>query len=377
MIKNIAIILDVSSYNWNGGINYFNSLAENLNNTKHKLMIITGKKTYINREKFSKKIKFITSNLCDPKTFLWYFRKILFRLINKDILLINFLSKNNINIVTHSVTLGNQDKIKIITWIPDMQQFYLKFDYNKIDSKKKIKQYLEYIKYSNKILFSSYTEKNKFLSLFKINKNIQTVVIHNLPTLIKKNDFISLKELRNKFCFKKQFFFIPNQFWEHKNHLFLFKVIKSLKNSNYLFIFSGELSDYRNQHHVRKILFFIKKNKLDNKILILNNIKYNEVISLMINSIAVINPSLYEGWSTTVEEAKIYMKRLIISNIDVHKEQVSRNSFFFDLDNPKSLLNKINKIKNLTKKKFNYSIISRNYLVKQKKFKNELFKLYN
>ena len=198
-----------------------------------------------------------------------------------------------------------------------------------------------------------------------------------MPTLIKKNDFISLKELRNKFCFKKQFFFIPNQFWEHKNHLFLFKVIKSLKNSNYLFIFSGELSDYRNQHHVRKILFFIKKNKLDNKILILNNIKYNEVISLMINSIAVINPSLYEGWSTTVEEAKIYMKRLIISNIDVHKEQVSRNSFFFDLDNPKSLLNKINKIKNLTKKKFNYSIISRNYLVKQKKFKNELFKLYN
>ena len=183
--------------------------------------------------------------------------------------------------------------------------------------------------------------------------------------------------MKKFFSFNKKFFFIPNQFWEHKNHLFLLKAIKTLKNSNYLFIFSGELKDYRNQHHIKKIIYFVKKNKLDHKIIILNNIKYNEVISLMINSIAVINPSLYEGWSTTVEEAKIYMKRLIISNIDVHKEQVKKISSFFDLNNPKSLINKINKVKNFKKEKFNYSIIARSYFIKQKKFKNELFKLYN
>jgi len=377
MLNKIAIILDVNSYSWNGGINYFNSLAENLDGVKNKLIIITGKKTSIDQKKFNSKIQFIRTRYCDPKTLPWFFRKIIFKLISKDILLINFLSKNNINIVTHSVTLGNQDKIKIISWIPDMQQFYLKSDYNEIEIKKKKKQYLEYIKYSNKILFSSYTEKNKFLSLFKINKNIETVVIHNLPTLIKKKDFISYRKLRKKFSFKKNFFFIPNQFWEHKNHLFLFKVIKILKNPNCLFIFSGELKDYRNQHHIKKILLFIKKNKLDRKILILNDIKYNEVISLIVNSIAVINPSLYEGWSTTVEEAKMYKKRLIVSNIDVHKEQVKKNSSFFYLNSPKSLINKINKIKNLKKKKFNYSIISRSHFNKQKKFKNELFKLYN
>ena len=190
MLNKIAIILDVNSYSWNGGINYFNSLAENLDGVKNKLIIITGKKTLIEKKKFNNKIEFIKTNYCDPKTLPWFFRKIIFRLISKDILLINFLSKNNVNIVTHSVTLGNQDKIKIITWIPDMQQFYLKSDYNEIETKKKIKQYSEYVKYSNKILFSSYTEKNKFLSLFKINKNIETVVIHNLPTLIKKKDFI-------------------------------------------------------------------------------------------------------------------------------------------------------------------------------------------
>jgi hypothetical protein len=94
MLNKIAIILDVNSYSWNGGINYFNSLAENLEETKNKLIIITGKKTSIDQKKFSNKIQFIRTKYCDPKTLPWFFRKIIFTLINRDILLIYFLSKN-------------------------------------------------------------------------------------------------------------------------------------------------------------------------------------------------------------------------------------------------------------------------------------------
>ena len=157
----------------------------------------------------------------------------------------------------------------------------------------------------------------------------------------------------------------------------MLKVIKNLKNINCIFIFSGELNDYRNENYIQKILLFIKKNKLNNKIKILGNIKYNEVISLMIWSIGVINPSLYEGWSTSVEEAKIYKKRLIISNIDVHKEQINNQTNFFDINNPKNLSDKIRLITKLPIKKFNYFNISKSYLIKQKKFKNELSKLYS
>jgi hypothetical protein len=377
MLNKIAIILDVNYYSWNGGINYFNSLAENLEEAKNKLIIITGKKTSIDQKKFNSKIQFIRTRYCDPKTLPWFFRKIIFSLINRDILLLHFLSKNNINTVSHSVILGNQKKIKVITWVPDMQQFVLKSNFNKIESKKKIKQYSKYIKYSNKILFSSHTEKNKFRKFFRINKNINTSVIHNLPSLIKKNKIVSLKDLKVKFNFKKKFFYIPNQFWEHKNHMFMLKVIKNLKNINCIFIFSGELNDYRNENYIQKILLFIKKNKLNNKIKILGNIKYNEVICLMIWSIGVINPSLYEGWSTSVEEAKIYKKRLIISNIDVHKEQINNQTNFFDINNPKNLSDKIRLITKLPIKKFNYFNISESYLIKQKKFKNELSKLYS
>jgi glycosyltransferase involved in cell wall biosynthesis len=38
-------------------------------------------------------------------------------------------------------------------------------------------------------------------------------------------------------------------------------------------------------------------------------------------STALINPSLFEGWSTTVEEAKSTGTPMILSDLGVHREQ--------------------------------------------------------
>jgi hypothetical protein len=52
----------------------------------------------------------------------------------------------------------------------------------------------------------------------------------------------------------------------------------------------------------------------------------------MNNCRAVIQPSLFEGWSTVVEDAKALNKWVILSDIAVHREQLSINVDFF---NPK------------------------------------------
>ena len=41
----------------------------------------------------------------------------------------------------------------------------------------------------------------------------------------------------------------------------------------------------------------------------------------MFHSVAVINPSEFEGRSSTVEQAKSLGKQVILSNIKIHKEQ--------------------------------------------------------
>ena len=50
---------------------------------------------------------------------------------------------------------------------------------------------------------------------------------------------------------------------------------------------------------------------------------------LMMECSALINPSTFEGWSTTVEEAKAIGVPMVLSRIRVHEEQTN-NAIFFD-----------------------------------------------
>jgi hypothetical protein len=59
--------------------------------------------------------------------------------------------------------------------------------------------------------------------------------------------------------------------------------------------------------------------------------------SLLYHSLALINPSKSEGWSNTVEQAKLLKKKVILSNIPVHLEQKSSNFIYFNSNNHKQL----------------------------------------
>ena len=50
----------------------------------------------------------------------------------------------------------------------------------------------------------------------------------------------------------------------------------------------------------------------------------------MRQSLAMLQPSLFEGWSTPVEEAKSLGKSIVLSNIPVHVEQSPPGVRYFD-----------------------------------------------
>ena len=66
-------------------------------------------------------------------------------------------------------------------------------------------------------------------------------------------------------------------------------------------------------------------------------VPYNDLISLMYHSIAIINPSKFEGRSSTVEQAKSLGKKVILSNINIHKEQNPDRGIYFNEDDNKKL----------------------------------------
>jgi glycosyltransferase involved in cell wall biosynthesis len=61
---------------------------------------------------------------------------------------------------------------------------------------------------------------------------------------------------------------------------------------------------------------------------LLGLIPHAHIPALMRSSAALINPSTFEGWSTTVEEAKAMGTPMILSDLKVHQEQSKEASFF-------------------------------------------------
>jgi hypothetical protein len=61
----------------------------------------------------------------------------------------------------------------------------------------------------------------------------------------------------------------------------------------------------------------------------------------MKNALAIIQPSLFEGWSSVVEDAKSMNQNLIVSSLNVHKEQLGNQAYYFNPNNENELINQI------------------------------------
>ena len=148
--------------------------------------------------------------------------------------------------------------------------------------------------------------------------------------------------MKCKTCNDK-YFIISNQFWVHKNHKIILETVKAFKNEfkDIIFVFTGKEFDKRNPHYTSELKNYIKENNLTQYFKFLGFIKREEQLLLMKYSIAIVQPSLFEGWSTVVEDAKALNHSIILSDIPIHREQMEHNCLFFDPLNKKVLKDKL------------------------------------
>jgi glycosyltransferase involved in cell wall biosynthesis len=147
------------------------------------------------------------------------------------------------------------------------------------------------------------------------------------------------QQVQKQYNLPDRFFLVSNQFWQHKNHLLLFEALKLLKDKGVepIVVCTGNLQDNRHQQYIEKVLQAISQSNLSDQVHLLGLIPRLDQIQLMRRSIAVIQPSLFEGWSTVVEDGRCLGKRLILSDFPVHLEQNPQNCVFFDRHSPDAL----------------------------------------
>lgn len=302
-----------------------------------------------------------------PYPYIDYYRELPIKIINKifryffkrpykEYFDINF--PKEIDVMFPYVDFKETEYVKEkIYWKPDFQEFHYpiyfspaEIDYN-INFLDRIKQIPDV-----KLVFSSKDSYNDF-NYFYPDHVCQTEVlsfVSFLPDLTKVN----FTDTKNKYNINKPYFFIANQFWPHKNHITVFKAVKHLKSIgiNPLVVCSGKTDSIRDVGVFKRLQYYLKFHNLTDNFIFTGFIDRTEQLLLMKNSIAVIQPSLFEGWSTVIEDAKALNLFIIASNINVNKEQESRNILFFEPYNYNELADYILEIseKQIETQKINY-----------------------
>jgi len=135
------------------------------------------------------------------------------------------------------------------------------------------------------------------------------------------------------------YFYLPNQFWRHKNHQVVVDALTVLKKRGFDVVVaaSGSAEDPREPDYFNGMMREVEGQGLGTNFRYLGMIPLNHVYALLRSSMALINPSRFEGWSTTVEEAKSFGAPMILSDIDVHREQSGGIARYFGIDDPEAL----------------------------------------
>lgn len=311
---------------WLGGINYFRNLLTALYalpDRKIEAVIFTGLQTPVRYFSDFPAIKIVRSRLFDQGSFPWNIRRIVWHILVRDFLFERLLKKHNIVILSHSAWLPGDAQVPTIGWIPDFQHVRLPEFFSAEEMAIRNKYFGSMCRYCSAVIVSSFDALADLNQFDPSCKSKAKVLQFAVSTTKAEVTLPSRQELETRYQFSGKYFLLPNQFWMHKNHRVVIEALGLLVGvgKRVLVLSTGKTEDYRHPKYFEELMARAKDLALTECFYTLGIVPANDLAALMLHSSAIINPSLFEGWSTTVEEAKSLGKQVVLSDIPVHREQ--------------------------------------------------------
>lgn len=244
----------------------------------------------------------------------------------------------------HFVSKREKFPARSCPWIADFQHRHMPHLFSEAEFEGRDKAFSEIAINSPTVVLSSQSAAKDFHQFFpESNTEIEILQFRTTPSPEWYSS--SPVSFQAKYHLPEKFFLISNQFWQHKNHMLVFEALRLLQKKNIYptVVCTGHIHDHRKPDYSDQILQMIHIYNLGDQIFLLGLIPRNDQIQLMRRSIAVIQPSLFEGWSTIVEDARCLGKRMILSDFPVHIEQDPPSCAFFERNNPEDLADTISR----------------------------------
>jgi glycosyltransferase involved in cell wall biosynthesis len=333
---------------YSGGLNYFRNLLHAVHQVDAKdaqTVLFIGKDLPPHlEEELSRTTQVVKLDLLTRGTADWFVHRSLYRSLSCQVRVEGVLRKHRIDVVSHPSMVDKlSDEFKLISWIADFQYLHLPHLFPGLNAAKRQRQIRQIHANSDAVIVSSRDALRDFASVVGSAHPERT---HVLPFVSQTRAGGDMKDwhpqaLVDKYKLPKRYFLLPNQFWEHKNHRVAFEAVSLLKKAgiDVTVACTGWMKDPRHasSEYIDSLRRIIDDNGLHENIRLLGSIDYADVIGLMRTSIAVLNPSLFEGWSSSVEEAKSLGKPMVISDIAVHREQSHPGARYFAPDSPEAM----------------------------------------
>lgn len=222
-------------------------------------------------------------------------------------------------------------------WIPDLQYCRLPEFSNENEIVSRRDHDMQCFDNHSPIVISSEDSRRDVLKFFSPFDNpLYTVhfVSYIVPEITALTDVYEHQIIDKYGLGQKKYVYIANQFWKHKNHIVVLEAIKTLidrKNeSDLIFVFTGALKDYRNPDYIEDIKQIFELPEISKVTRLLGFVPREEQLIIMKNCEYMIQPSLFEGWGTVLEDAKVLDKTVLLSDIPVHREQQNEKCILFD-----------------------------------------------
>jgi glycosyltransferase involved in cell wall biosynthesis len=242
------------------------------------------------------------------------------------------LEKHGVVALSHTLFMDTKYRtcLKTLWWIADFQHLHLSSLFSAKELRWRNALFRRQSARCDCVLLSSETAKADFTALFPEQAHKAAVLrFVSSPQNIARGP--SAEELRQKYQFNGPFFLLPNQFWKHKNHRVAISALQILKQRGQaiLILATGLASDSRHPTYFDELMKLVEEGGVGEPFRVLGSIPDHDLLGLMRDSMAILNPSLFEGWSTSVEEAKSLGKTVLLSDIPVHREQAPDLGVYF------------------------------------------------
>jgi glycosyltransferase involved in cell wall biosynthesis len=229
-------------------------------------------------------------------------------------------------------------------WIPDFQHRHLPQLFNSKQIAELDRRFTKLANDSDLVMVSSESAREDF-----------SAMIPSLAAKVRVSPFPSLfafdppqgdvEPVAAKYRLPRRFALVVNQFWQHKNHIVVPRALGILaaRGIRVPTIMIGQPSDYRDKQN-RCLSALLQENASQGvweQCRILGQVSREELVALLRAATMLIQPSLFEGWNTSVQDAKALGCPVVASDLPVHREQLGPEGMFFAADQPEKLAERL------------------------------------